>query len=63
MYKIQEYNYSIDAIEKGRYTLAGEEVRLIPVFEAVNGRMQKASRLLVTDKINLCSMNCYYNAP
>ena len=40
---IQDYNYTVDGIEKGRYTLNGEEIRLIPIFEGVNERIQRAS--------------------
>ena len=40
---IQDYYSVLYGIEKGHYALHGEDIILVPVFEAVNERMNKAS--------------------
>lgn len=44
---IYDYNYIITGIEKCRYILDGKEIFLLPVFDAVNERIQNASSYTV----------------
>lgn len=39
---ISDYNYVLLGIEKGRYTLNGNEIQLLPLFDAINERFIKA---------------------
>ena len=47
---INEYNSIINSIERGKYQLGSQEFELLPLFENINSRIQKAGAYCVVKK-------------